>query len=384
MVENGYNTVCYGCGVCAIVCPKNIIAMKLSEDGFFVPFVEEKNKCIECGLCENVCSYVDTNIECSSEKVLVKGYSGVNKSDAIKRSSTSGGVCIEFAKLLLDKGHKACGVKYDSELQKAVHFVADNLNDYQKSKGSKYIQSYTFEGFHNLKKEGKYIVFGTPCQIDSLRRYVKVVKREGDFVFVDFFCHGVPSIHLWHKYLKRLEKTIPLDKNTSVLFRDKKFGWHNFTLGFYNDKNEYHFKQKCNDLFYNFFLGNYVLNKSCYTCKFRLDNSSADIRVGDFWGRKFDSVNEGVSCMLALTSIGEGMISELKSSCGIEEANLDDIFEGQMKTSYNVPGCRNIILYHLKGNGSLKSLYFFYGYKMWLKNMIPKGVKNILKNLLNR
>ena len=37
---------CYGCGVCAIACPKKIISICLNEDGFYSPCIIEKEKCI--------------------------------------------------------------------------------------------------------------------------------------------------------------------------------------------------------------------------------------------------------------------------------------------------------------------------------------------------
>ena len=41
---------CYGCGVCAKVCGKNLIALRLNEDGFYEPFIEDVDRCDTCGL----------------------------------------------------------------------------------------------------------------------------------------------------------------------------------------------------------------------------------------------------------------------------------------------------------------------------------------------
>ena len=48
---------CYGCGVCATVCSRNIIEIALNADGFYEPRITDKEKCTDCGLCTNVCSY---------------------------------------------------------------------------------------------------------------------------------------------------------------------------------------------------------------------------------------------------------------------------------------------------------------------------------------
>ena len=54
-VSNIYN--CFGCGVCSIACAKKIIDIKLNTDGFYEPFIIEPEKCVDCGLCVEVCSY---------------------------------------------------------------------------------------------------------------------------------------------------------------------------------------------------------------------------------------------------------------------------------------------------------------------------------------
>lgn len=32
---------CYGCGVCAVSCGKKIINIRLNEDGFYAPYIDE-------------------------------------------------------------------------------------------------------------------------------------------------------------------------------------------------------------------------------------------------------------------------------------------------------------------------------------------------------
>ena len=41
---------CYGCGVCAVSCGKKIINIRLNEDGFYAPYIDEPEKCMECVL----------------------------------------------------------------------------------------------------------------------------------------------------------------------------------------------------------------------------------------------------------------------------------------------------------------------------------------------
>ena len=49
---------CYGCGVCAIACGKGIIDVHLNDDGFYEPYITDVSKCVDCGLCREVCSFL--------------------------------------------------------------------------------------------------------------------------------------------------------------------------------------------------------------------------------------------------------------------------------------------------------------------------------------
>lgn len=38
---------CFGCGVCAKACPKQIIALNLNKNGFYEPRIESTDQCIK-------------------------------------------------------------------------------------------------------------------------------------------------------------------------------------------------------------------------------------------------------------------------------------------------------------------------------------------------
>ena len=120
--------------------------------------------------------------------------------------------------------YKACGVRYNPELRRAEHFIAETLEEFQPSVGSKYIPSFSAEAFSRINKKEKNFVTGTPCQIDSFRRMIRHFKVEDNFVLMDFFCHGVPSLLLWNKYLSEVESRI--GQSTFISWRNKTTGWH--------------------------------------------------------------------------------------------------------------------------------------------------------------
>ena len=89
---------CCGCGACADVCVKNAIEMKMDEEGFLYPAVDEK-KCVCCERCERVCPL-------SEETVLRRNhryYGAVNKDQSVRRRSSSGGVFSLLADYVLHK-----------------------------------------------------------------------------------------------------------------------------------------------------------------------------------------------------------------------------------------------------------------------------------------
>ncbi|MFA9464617.1 MAG: 4Fe-4S dicluster domain-containing protein [Velocimicrobium sp.] len=51
---------CCGCAACYATCHKNAISMKLDEEGFAYPSIDE-TRCIMCQQCIEVCPLKDNN-----------------------------------------------------------------------------------------------------------------------------------------------------------------------------------------------------------------------------------------------------------------------------------------------------------------------------------
>lgn len=380
MITNGINTSCYGCGVCAAACPHHAIKIQQSTEGFWVPIVNI-GICVDCKICDKICAYTDGHCLLPNGKEEVKAYAIVNNNEEIRRISTSGGAGFAIGTYLLQQGYLLVGVRYDSEKNIACHFVTDNLKDFKQTLNSKYIPSYTVEGFSGLMDGQKYAVFGTPCQIDSLRRWARLRKREDNFFFVDLFCHGVPSYLHWNAYLRYHLKAG--EKLITPIFRDKRNGWHAYTMSLQTDKRFISTPLQKNDFFQNIFFGNFSLNKTCYTCKYRGVNSAADIRMGDLWGGKYASNEEGITGVLALTAKGKEVIVDIsRNLCQVNLEPLDVIMAGQLHHNLQLPPSRDKLLQGFRENKSLPWLYFVYVRKMWLKNLVPYLVKKNIKRLL--
>ena len=167
---------CYGCGVCAKVCSKEIIKIVLNDEGFYEPRITDGAKCTDCGLCKDVCSYSYNDLSLAAS--FVKSYAAWSNEPAVRRKCSSGGVGFELGRTLINNGYKVCGVKYNPDSNRAEHYIATTVEELIPSIGSKYIQSYTVDGFKAINRKEKYLVTGTPCQIDSFRRYIRKFRLE--------------------------------------------------------------------------------------------------------------------------------------------------------------------------------------------------------------
>lgn len=327
---------CFGCGVCATACPMSTISIKLNKNGFYEPQVDE-SRCIDCAICRNVCSFVNPGLSLENPKTT--SYASWSNDDNIRQQASSGGVGFEIGRYLIGKGYKACGVRYSVEKRWAEHYIADNIEDYKASIGSKYIQSYTFEGLKAINLKEKYLVTGTPCQIDSFRRYVRKFRKEDNFVLVDFFCHGVPSMWMWYNYLHINQPKV--DGLRSVTWRNKRTGWHDsWAMNLQGKTQEVYSLMSKGDLFYRLFLGDWCMNPACVKdCKFKYEASSADIRIGDLWGNTYKDDEKGVSAAIAFTEKGNQILRELEF-CTLRSHSFEVVAEGQMKQN-----ARNTLLY---------------------------------------
>ena len=323
---------CFGCGVCAVACPKGIIKISFNSDGFYEPSISEMEQCLHCGVCLKVCSFHHDGLSVSNQ--VHSSYGAWSKDEEVRRQCSSGGVGYELGRLMIAEGGAVCGVRYNVAKGIAEDFVAKNEEGLKHTIGSKYIQSYTVDGFKAVDLNKKSLVVGTPCQIDSFRRYLKLKKKEDNVVLMDFFCHGTPSMHVWRTYCKMIEAEIGPLKN--VVWRDKHYGWHDsWNLRFNQDEKGSSQKESRwskGDIFYRLFLGDYCMNPACHkNCKYKYDQSAADIRIGDAWGTKYAEDEKGVSTVAVFTKKGQAMINELRDICEIQEQTFETVAESQMR-----------------------------------------------------
>lgn len=110
-----------------------------------------------------------------------------------------------------------------------------------------------------------------------------------------------------------------------------------YIIGNREDKNISYVKQEKKDLFYRFFLAGNCYSNACYECLYR-DGSSADIRIGDYWGERFKGNKHGVSMVLPFTEKGKEKLFELKkNNITIFQTNIDDYLNAQQTINFPKP-----------------------------------------------
>lgn len=382
-INDKTNKFCSGCSACYSVCPKNAIEIKLDEDGFYKAFIDNE-KCINCGKCKKVCVRFKEN-EKYEPAELEKGklYSAQSKNIDVINTCTSGGIAYEIAKYGIENGYKIAGVIYNYKENNAETIITDKLEELEKIKGSKYIQANPTKAFYEIinvckkSKEAKYIVFGTPCQIAGLRKAVNECNLQNDIIMVDLFCHGVPTYLAWNQYIKWLKEKQKIEIIDKVVFRSKHIGWHDFCMEVQSDRNTYY---KCaeGDLFYKAFFDNILLNQSCFDCDVRMNLSYADLRLGDYWGKRYKNRQDGVSAVLSLTNKGKKLIQEIVNNNSIEileETTVKECMESQSGKIYNNIEIGKRAIKMLKETKNLEKTIKNYRKLMPIKWRIKKGIK---------
>lgn len=335
MIEIQNKENCCGCGACVSICPKECIKMQEDSEGFLYPIVD-KDKCIKCNICEKVCPFLSVN------KTKVYKTYGFNSRNEIGRMlSSSGGFFSILAENVISCGGIVFGVGLTKDCKASCYYTAEDFDELECLKGSKYLQVNTEHVFKkvkmNLEKGRKVLFSGTPCIINGLKMFLRCSYE--NLICMDVICHGVPSKKLWIKHLKYIE-----DKNNikiiSINFRYKYEAWKNFCIGYNTYQNLGNIViPKNEDPYMVMFLDNYSLRPSCFSCKVK-GNNMADITAGDFWGIEniCPELNDGKGSSLIIlrTEKGQEIFESLKEAGRYVEVCYKDAVK------YNIPEFKSV------------------------------------------
>jgi len=313
-------SLCCGCSACSVVCPASAITVSNDDQGFQRAFVDE-TACIACGKCRQVCPFIETY----GYQLLERGTLCSFKSNdaGILSSSSSGGAAAVITRRMSAEGNGVLGCVFDADGEQAQHRIVypGDFDAARAFAGSKYLQSRMVPALAEAASYGgKLVVFGTPCQIAAARN---VLNGDDRAVYIDLICHGVPSRHLYRRYLDWLHREFGMsDSGVRTEFRYKPRGWKQRYLYSTDGECEVCFSQR-KDPFFMLYEAGQCYARCCYECPWR-STSAADLRLGDYWGPRFKRDKTGVSMVLALTDKGLDIMGLLDEEGDLQMQPWDD------------------------------------------------------------
>lgn len=307
---------CSGCGACKSVCAVGAITMKIDENGFCYPEIDNK-LCVGCMKCREVCHFNHEELfQNTSEKV----FAFQSSNDEILKTSQSGGAFAELALKMLGLGGRVYGAALNDEYS-VRHIGIDSQGQLCRLQGSKYVQSSTENIFDavktDLENNIKVLFSGTPCQVAALYSYLG--EKPELLYTVDIVCHGVMPPAMWRDYTEYINKKYGEIKYAA--FREKSFGWkvHDelFVAGGRRIRKNVYRKIFYNDIFLRPCCCRREGNMLITACRYSGMSRVSDMTIGDFWGieqaeKDFKRPDEGISLCIVNNSRGNRMWETIK------------------------------------------------------------------------
>lgn len=329
-IEN--KETCCGCTACAAVCPKDAITMQPDAMGFLYPRVD-RDKCVDCGLCERVCAFSDAYD--TSDNFARPIPLGVRQRDPAElAASQSGGAFAALAVSVLAEGGVVYGAGY-GEGFRVVHKRAASPAELAELRGSKYVQSDVGSCFRAVRADlraGRHVLFsGTPCQVAGLKSFIGPKLGSG-LLLADIVCHGVPSPYVWRDNLKYIAARYgsPI---VGVNFRDKRItGWHGCKESYSLDDG----RRVVSTAYTRAFFKDIMLREACGCCPFANVRRPSDVSLADFWGVErtsptFADDNRGCSLVLLNTERGRALFERARGALDVLPAELENCMQGHLR-----------------------------------------------------
>ncbi|WP_168354432.1 Coenzyme F420 hydrogenase/dehydrogenase, beta subunit C-terminal domain [Parabacteroides distasonis] len=320
---------CTGCAACIDICPKGCIRMEEDDRlGHIYPVVD-KESCVDCHLCENVCP-VD-NAEFISPD-YVKAYVGKGSAEEVFSSASGGGLAI-LSRSLIDKGFVVYGVRYDHDLS-VIHDRATTVEECEAFRKSKYVQSDTNHCYRRIGedlKQGRKVFFtGVSCQCAALMNFLRQRHIPTDnLLTANILCHGVPSPKMFESYREE-QKQLFGRKTIGFQFKNKRAfkGEINSRTAYieYEDGSSRIVGIK-EDPFLSFYYHRIGYRPSCGSCRFTTKQRVSDFTFADAWN--YDKVDpsydplSGVSLILVNTDKASLYFEDVRDALNVKSISKE-------------------------------------------------------------
>lgn len=383
---------CTGCMACVDSCNHNALNVSLNEEGHIVPLID-KNKCVNCGLCEKSCPVMAKLPYSESPKA--EAFAAWAKDKAVRMNSATAGAFSAMAQYVLSHGGVVCGASNVDGVH-VRHICIEDINELHKLQGSKYTQSNAkgiYKVAYKYLKQDKLVLFsGTGCQVAGLYGYLGKRKYPGRLITIDLICGGVPSRFLIDKFVE----CEPYQVKGIVSFRTKEHGWaprgFKYNLKVMDDQGFIHDYTNERNLISTGFACEMTNRYSCYKCQFAGTHRMSDFTIGDYWGvSDFKEQHaDGVSAIIAHSRESVALLKDAQAFLEVHDADLSDIVAHNKRiclckdNTFMLPE-RRFLSYAFRhfNYSTLKAIYAFaFGkYSPW---MLYKIYCVIVKKIINK
>lgn len=374
---------CCGCQACGDICGKKAISFQTDEEGIWYPVID-KEKCVDCGLCEKVCPIINrANKSNNSNNPLTYIIQSPNPIDRL--NSASGGAYSLIVREVFKKGGYVAGHIWDGK-SSVKGFISCNLSDLPMLQSTKYLQSNVegiYKAVKGLLEQGKLVLFsGCPCQNAAMRSYLS--KDYDNLVMTDFTCMGIDSPWAFKKYIESLETRY----NSKIVFfkaKSKEVGWRYLTNKaiFENGRSYFGIYGKDANLKATFL--NVLVRPSCYDCKFKGFPRVSDITIGDYWRVNYDEDplddNTGTSYVMLHNSKAEKLFVPILQECLYRKIEYSEVLGANplAMTSLSKPSFEREVFYERLQNEDFSSLVDEYCGKPMTQNSLLRKLLKLIK-----
>ncbi len=422
------NDLCIGCGLCAAICPPQVLKMEFNAYGEYIP-IEFREGCLpKCDLCLQTCPFWDQadNEDTLAEKAFAAApeiahtnetgyylgaFAGYSRSREQRANGASGGLATWFLKTLLEQNivDRVITVKPNHDPEKLFQFtIWENPQDLARSAQSVYYPVEMSEVIHEvLQSEARYAIVGLPCFLKAIRLAMRRNRRLRKRVvcLIGLVC-GQTKSRFFAEYLCATSGGDPKQLER-VRFRVKDETEHSaenfrFTFAYQPDSGTQEtslswFGKPSTAWGQGWFKPN-----ACNYCD-DVFAEVADIAFMDAWLDRYSQDNRGTNLVLIRKSEFKSIFEqgEQKGEIFIEDVPIDDVIQSQRPVirfkrqdlaerlgysqRYNLP-------VPTKRVGPTK-VTLWRAFKLWIEQLIRReskhawmihGVDNDVERFLNR
>lgn len=347
---------CAGCMACVDACPCN--AISVVDNKKYLNAIIDPQKCVQCDACNSVCQQ-NHPADFREPRAWLQGWG----SEKIRTTSSSGGFGQAVMKAVLQNNFYVAACQFQDG-----DFRFDLINDENEVAsyvGSKYVKSNPVGIYKKVKNkliQGEKVLFiGLPCQVSSMRNFVRNHKN---LYTIDLVCHGTPSVRLLQESMKEYGQN--LTDMQSICFRNHDY----FAI---KSQPINILPNGVQDCYTRAFLQGVCYTENCYSCQYACQPRVGDVTLGDSWGTEMkEELHKGISLILCQTDKGR----ELLDMVDFQFYPVDKLKSVEMNHQLNyptpMPKAREKFFLRLeKGTPFNQAVAMLYP-KAYIKQMIKK------------